>query len=67
MLRLGHRLLFVQHALLIYVDDLLSLLPLGTAPVWASVLVLLLLVLRVPMSWHKAAFGQQVIWIGLAA
>ncbi|CAE7611472.1 LRRC45 [Symbiodinium sp. CCMP2592] len=62
--RLMHRLLFVRHALLIYVDDLISLLSGPSAPVWAAVLCVFLLVLRVPMSWHKAYLGARPTWIG---
>ena len=47
-----------------YVDDLLSLLDACSAPLWATLLVVLLLVLRVPMSWHKACLGPRVVWIG---
>ena len=38
LLRLSHRVVYLRHALLIYVDDLLALLPLSAASVWASVL-----------------------------
>ncbi|CAE7747975.1 LRRC45 [Symbiodinium sp. CCMP2592] len=62
--RLMHRLLFIRHALLIYVDDLISLLSGPSAPVWAAVLCVFLLVLRVPMSWHKAYLGARPTWIG---
>ncbi|CAE7737362.1 LRRC45 [Symbiodinium sp. KB8] len=62
--RLLHRLLFVRHALLIYVDDLISLFSGPSAPVWASIMCVLLLLLRVPMSWHKAYLGCRPSWIG---
>ena len=48
--RLIHRLLFVRHCLFIYVDDLIALL---------SLVCILLLILRVPMSWHKAYLGDR--------
>ena len=62
--RLLHRVLFVRHALLIYVDDLISPFSGSTAPVWAGLMCILLLVLRVPMSWHKAYLGTRPTWIG---
>ena len=59
--RLLHRLLFVRHALLIYVDDLISLFSGPSAPVWAALMGILLLLLRVPMSWHKAYLGCRPV------
>ena len=48
----------------IYVDDLLACLDRASAPLWASALVILMLVLGVPMSWHKAAVALHVVWVG---
>ncbi|CAE7873637.1 LRRC45 [Symbiodinium necroappetens] len=62
--RLLHRLIYVRHALLIYVDDLISLLSGPSAPVWAALMCIFLLILRVPMSWHKAYLGCRPTWIG---
>ena len=59
-----HRLLFVRHALLIYVDDLISLFSGPSAAVWTALMCVLLLLLRVPMSWHKAYLGSRPSWIG---
>ena len=42
----------------------MSLLNRTSAPLWASVIVILLLCLRVPMSWRKCALGPSVVWIG---
>ncbi|CAE7613697.1 unnamed protein product [Symbiodinium sp. CCMP2592] len=64
LLRLVHRIVRVRHSAQIYVDDILALLHATSAPLWASLIVVLLLVLRVPMSWHKAALGPSVVWIG---
>ena len=47
--RLLHRLLFVNHALMIYVDDLLCLLRKCASPL---------------LSWHKASLSSQPVWIG---
>ena len=62
--RLAHTLLFLPHCLWICVDDFLSVLPASVAPAQAALLSVLLLVLRVPMSWRKASLGASVTWIG---
>ena len=53
-----------MHALWQYVDDLLAWLDKSSSPLWASLIVVLLLILGVPMSWHKAALSDTVDWIG---
>ena len=50
LVRLVHRIWWVSHSALIYVDDLLCLLEKSSAPLLASVLVVLLQVLNVPMG-----------------
>ena len=64
LVRLAHRLWRVRHSALIYVDDLLAVLLRSSAPLLSALLVVLLCVLRVPMSWHKAALSARVTWIG---
>ena len=64
MVRSCHSLLAHGHALWQYVDDLLAWLDKVSSPLWASLLVVLLLILGVPMSWHKAALSDTVDWIG---
>ena len=64
LVRLIHRLLRVRHSAKIYVDDLLCLLDSASAPVWASHVVVWLLLIKVPLSWHKCALAQRVVWIG---
>ncbi|CAE7247983.1 unnamed protein product, partial [Symbiodinium pilosum] len=66
LVRLTHRLWHVRHSAQIYVDDLLTILLRSSAPLLAAVLVVLLSVLRVPMSWHKAELSARVTWIGWA-
>ena len=51
------------HALWQHVDDLLAWLERASS-LWASLLVVLLLILGVPMFWHKAALSHTVDWIG---
>ena len=64
MIRSAHVLLDHHHTLWQYVDDLLSWLDRGTAPLWASALVILFLLLGIPLSWHKAALDSSLVWIG---
>ena len=64
MVRTSHALLAHGHALWQYVDDLLAWLDRISSPLWASLLVVLFLILGVPMSWHKAALDVEVDWIG---
>ena len=45
-------------------DDILALFDRLSTPLWASVVVLLLLCLKVPMSWHKGTLAPSVVWIG---
>eukprot|EP00435_Cladocopium_sp_Y103_P020066 s4625_g4.t2 len=64
MVRTSHALLDHHHALWQYVDDLLVWLDKQSAPLWASSLVILFLLLGIPMSWHKAALAPCLTWIG---
>ena len=64
LVRLTHKFWWVHHSALIYVDDILALLELSSAPLMASLLVVLLQALRVPMSWRKAKLSARVTWIG---
>ena len=64
MVRSAHALLDHHHALWQYVDDLLTWLDKQTAPLWASALVILFLLLGIPLSWHKAALDVSLVWIG---
>ena len=64
MVRTSHALLAHGHALWQYVDDLLAWLDRISSPLWASLLVVLFLILGIPMSWHKASLDVEVDWIG---
>ena len=64
MVRTSHALLAYVHVLWQYVDDLLAWLDRVSSPLWASLLVVLFLILGIPMSWHKAALNVEVGWIG---
>ena len=60
MVRSCHSLLAHGHALWQYVDDLLAWLDKSSSPLWASLIVVLLFILGVPMS----ALPDTVDWIG---
>ena len=64
LVRLTHRPWHVRHSAQIYVDDLLAILLRSSAPLLTALLVVLLSVLKVPMSWHKAELSARVTWIG---
>jgi len=64
MVRTAHSLLGYGHVLWQYVDDLLAWLDSISAPLWASILVILFMILGIPLSWHKAALSMEVDWIG---
>ena len=64
MVRTAHSLLGYGHVLWQYVDDLLAWLDSISAPLWASILVILFMILGIPLSRHKAALSLEVDWIG---
>ena len=64
--RLIRTLTYLSHSALMYVDDIFELLERSSAPLLTGLIVVLLLILHVPMSWHKAALSPSVVWIGRA-
>ena len=64
MVRTLHQVLHIRHSLFQYVDDILVLSEASTSPIWIGILTVTCLVLGIPMSWHKTAWGSQVTWIG---
>jgi hypothetical protein len=51
-------------AILPFIAGPWDLLAWASSPLWASLIVVLLLILGVPMSWHKAALSDTIDWIG---
>ena len=49
------RLLYSAQSVVIFVDYLLAFLERSSAPVWACLLTVAILVLNIPMGWHKAS------------
>ena len=60
----SHALLGYGHALWQYVDDFLAWIHRVSSPLWASLLVVLFLIIGIPMSWHKAALNMDTDWLG---
>ena len=62
--RMLHRFVWVSHALFLYVDDGMLLLPKPVAPLLASACLAFLSALGVPLSWRKVHLGSEIVWIG---
>ncbi|CAE7032378.1 unnamed protein product [Symbiodinium sp. CCMP2592] len=64
LLRLSHAAIWLSHLLWGYVDDFLGGFRGDVAPISASIWILLLLALGVPLSWPKCVWSSECIWIG---
>lgn len=64
LMRTLHRIIHVRHSMFIYVDDLLAILDSKSAPIYASMVVLMCLCLGVPLTWKKTQLQSDVVWIG---
>ena len=64
MIRSTHAILGHGHALWQYVDDLLCWIDRKTAPLWASLVIVLFQALGIPLSWHKSQLAMNITWIG---
>ena len=66
LLRIAHQLLAQQpHKAWLYVDDLLAAL-VRSGDLQLALLVVLLVCLKSPISWKKAALGDLLVWCGWA-
>ena len=63
-LRVLHLWVYIPHALWVYVDDGLLLLPSSVAPLISTTSLMFVLALGVPISWEKLQFSSSVSWIG---
>ena len=63
-LRLSHHIIFLKHLLWVYVDDFLAAFQKATAPLHLSLWVMLLLCIRLPISWSKCSIDDCILWIG---
>ena len=64
LVRVWHRLIWVQHGLWLFVDDFLLTQPKSILPLFATLLALFCRVFRIPLSWKKCTLGPMVDWIG---
>ena len=65
LLRIAHQLLAQQpHKAWLYVDDLLAALLRSSGDLQLALLVVLLVCLKSPISWKKAALGDSLVWCG---
>ena len=62
--RVGHRLLWISHVLMIYVDDALLIQAGSVLPFGAALLLGLCQAFGYPLSWKKLQLGPEVVWIG---
>ena len=63
-LRFFHQFLYVYHFGLVFVDDFIFGLDTVATPLQASTLLLCVVFLNIPLSWHKPELGYQITWIG---
>ena len=64
LLRCVHRLLFLYHSGMVFVDDFIFSFSNDTALLQASIVLMLMSFLHVPLSWNKLELKEQVTWIG---
>ena len=65
LVRVLHRVMHVRHSMFIYVADLLATaVDLGSAAIYASMIVLMCMCLGVPLSRNKTQMQSEVVWIG---
>ena len=62
--RLLHKLVFIRHSSLHYVDDYIFILEQASAPMLASFILAMCETLQIPLSWDKIKFGTAAQWIG---
>ena len=58
-LRLSHHLIFLKHLLWVYVDDFLAAFQKATTPLHLSLWIMLLLCIRLPISWSEVFNRRQ--------
>ena len=64
LVRVFHRLIWVQHGLWLFVDDFLLTQSKQVLPIFATLLAIFCQVFRIPLSWRKCTLGPMVDWIG---
>ena len=64
LMRLFHRLIYIAHAGMIYVDDMFFMQDANIMPLTASFLSLFCQAIQIPLSWKKCELSSEVKWIG---
>ena len=64
LMRLSHAVVWLPHLMWDYVDDFLAAFRSSTAPLHASLWLILFMSLEVPLSWNKCTWGESIRWIG---
>ena len=62
--RFLHQLIYIAHALFLFVDDYLLVQRLDVLPITAALISLVVQSFQLPISWRKADLGREVLWIG---
>ena len=64
LLRLCHRMIYISHIGLLYVDDFIFSQSDKVLPISACLILLLFQAIKLPISWRKCELSHSVIWIG---
>ena len=64
LLRLVHRFLYTYHSGLVFVDDFVFGFCKDTPLLQASLVLMMMTFLQVPISWGKLELSEQITWIG---
>ena len=59
-----HLLIFVRHALFLYVEDLLLLQDVDVLDITASLCITFCMCFGIQLSWRELQLGASVVWIG---
>ena len=62
--RLFHRIIYISHALFLFVDDYLMVQRMDILPISAALLSLVVQAFKLPISWRKADLHKEISWIG---
>lgn len=62
--RFFYQLIFIAHALFLFVEDYLLIQRMDILPITAALISLVVQAFRLPISWRKADLHREVSWIG---
>eukprot|EP00435_Cladocopium_sp_Y103_P009098 s5486_g2.t1 len=64
LLRFFHAVIYVKHAMYLFVDDYLLTSLAKILPLHATILVIICRLFNIPISWKKCTIGPKQLWIG---